>query len=1134
MDELFGVSMNLIAVVAVAVTAVIFLLLAYLAVRNPVMFKQGLRNIPRRKTQTALIVFGLMLATVIMTAAFSTGDTVASTATNDIYDLLGEIDEIIEWDTDEFPAPEDQRTIPATELERLKALFAGDDDIEAFLGLVEETLPIISLRTGLNEANATIIGLDPDDLEPFGGLPGADAAQLTGNAIVVNEDLAEALDVEAGDTLTLLFEGRPVEVSVVALGRDSVLTGRLQIFQSSLDGPGGTVNIAFLRSITGRGDTFDLIAVTNTGDARSGMGRTDVVVEKLEAALQGTPYEVNDIKKASVDLANLISSFFTTFFVVFGLFSIAAGVLLIFLIFIMLAAERKPEMGMARAVGARRRHLVESFLAEGMGYDLGSALVGLLAGMGVTIAMVALVNSTGDAGLGIDLRVTFTLRGLLVSFCLGVIATFLVITVASVRASRLNIVAAIRDLPESRPRNPEQATLFGYLRGLLNAGAAFGFFLGFLILSMRFPDSAIAFSILALIGLVGPFIYLLRGTNFYLPADERLPGAARLPLWPFFTVVAIPFYSLALLLVRLTRDRRPRSVPIWLMFAAVVVPPVGIVLAALQDRERPIAWGAGLGAFGALIGVVMMEWGLSLDGAGGSAFLFSAGVSLVLLWIGTLLRHFHIAERASMTTVSLLVLLYWYLSPAGVFDWLTGELSGDFEMFFLSGLTMVTAGTFIVTYNADILIPLVASFGSRLGRLLPAVKMAAAYPLVARVRTGLTIAMIGLIMFALITFSTINQNFVAVFFSQDAKGGWSEQVFANPNNEIDDLLASLEQAGVDTSPIEAAAMTRWANPSEVEILDPAWEQGDDPADQFQGYWVLGGDSTFLAESTFAMKYRAAGYESDEAVWEAMASGGRFAVIDGQVATGTDGFGVGDLLNLRARLSDGFEPFTITFRDPGTRELTEATVIGQVDDSASIFFSSIMVHLDTMVAAFPDSDGQVWYVRTSGVDSRDYARTIEASLVQASAESLDKLLDDQQAASGAFLLLFQGFMGLGLVVGIAALGVIAFRAVVERRQQIGMLRAIGYQRSMVAWSFLLESGMVALSGILMGLVMGVSFAWVLWTSGGIDEQSGATPFTVPWLQIAVICGIALAASLLMTYFPARAASRVAVAEALRYE
>ena len=40
------------------------------------------------------------------------------------------------------------------------------------------------------------------------------------------------------------------------------------------------------------------------------------------------------------------------------------------------------------------------------------------------------------------------------------------------------------------------------------------------------------------------------------------------------------------------------------------------------------------------------------------------------------------------------------------------------------------------------------------------------------------------------------------------------------------------------------------------------------------------------------------------------------------------------------------------------------------------------------------------------------------------------------------------MGLGLVVGVAALGVISARSVVERRQQIGVLRAIGFRRRMV--------------------------------------------------------------------------------------
>ena len=57
------------------------------------------------------------------------------------------------------------------------------------------------------------------------------------------------------------------------------------------------------------------------------------------------------------------------------------------------------------------------------------------------------------------------------------------------------------------------------------------------------------------------------------------------------------------------------------------------------------------------------------------------------------------------------------------------------------------------------------------------------------------------------------------------------------------------------------------------------------------------------------------------------------------------------------------------------------------------------------------------------------------------------------------------MGLGLVVGVAALGVITARSVVERRQQIGVLRAIGFQRRMVQLSFLLESSFIALTSSL---------------------------------------------------------------------
>ncbi len=540
MEELFGLSMNVIAAVVVAITLGIFVILAYLAVRNPVMFKTGLRNIPRRRTQTALIVFGLMLATVIMTAAFSTGDTVANTATDDTYQVAGETDLLITWDEEEYPRTEAERVIPLDDVAFLRERFAGDPDIDGFLPAIAETLPVVSLATQLNESSATIIGYDTATAGPFGWLRDRDGevVALQGNQIAINEDLAEEIDAEIGHRLTLLFEGAAVDVEVVAIAPNSFLSGALNVGASEY--PGGAVTFEFLSGVLGRGDYADAIAVTNTGGVRDGLERSDIVQEKLEEALRGKPYEVSPLKKDAIEFAKLFGSIFTTIFVVFGLFSIAAGILLIFLIFIMLAAERKPEMGMARAVGAKRRHLVESFLAEGMGYDFGAALVGLMAGIGVTFVMVGLVNSFAEEGLGLSLRVSFTVRSLIVSFCLGMIATFAVIFLAALRASRLNIVAAIRDLPETAASNPEAATWRGYVRAALNTAVAGGYVPLFALAAFRLSDYSELFLLGLLVGLVGPWIFVLRGHNFGAPAEERIAGQG-IPLWPLIFVPLIPF-----------------------------------------------------------------------------------------------------------------------------------------------------------------------------------------------------------------------------------------------------------------------------------------------------------------------------------------------------------------------------------------------------------------------------------------------------------------------------------------------------------------------------------------------------------------------------------------------------------------
>ena len=105
----------------------------------------------------------------------------------------------------------------------------------------------------------------------------------------------------------------------------------------------------------------------------------------------------------------------------------------------------------------------------------------------------------------------------------------------------------------------------------------------------------------------------------------------------------------------------------------------------------------------------------------------------------------------------------------------------------------------------------------------------------------------------------------------------------------------------------------------------------------------------------------------------------------------------------------------------------------------------------------------------GRRARRSSRRLFTAGVQA--ESLKARAEDENALFRDFFYLMQAFMGLGLFVGIAAVGVIAFRTVVERRQQIGMLRAIGYKRSTVALSFLMESSFVTLLAIFSGMSLG---------------------------------------------------------------
>jgi putative ABC transport system permease protein len=128
-------------------------------------------------------------------------------------------------------------------------------------------------------------------------------------------------------------------------------------------------------------------------------------------------------------------------------------------------------------------------------------------------------------------------------------------------------------------------------------------------------------------------------------------------------------------------------------------------------------------------------------------------------------------------------------------------------------------------------------------------------------------------------------------------------------------------------------------------------------------------------------------------------------------------------------------------------------------------------------------------------------------------------------------LLELFIALGLAVGIAALGILALRAVTERRRQIGTLRATGLTRGMILKAFLLEYLYITLLGASMGLALGVLIMYNL-VSGPFGASVGASHLFVPWstlLLVLVVTGLLATAAVVG---PSYRAAHVPPAQALR--
>lgn len=961
----------------------LLLTVALIAVRQPVARRLAGRQLYRRRSEALLALIGSTLGTAIIAGALVVGDTLNASVKHVAYQTLGPIDERV--------ASADTTT--GDPVARQLAAIRSDPNIDGVLSAHVSDGAAVSKTGDVTRAEPRVLvwGLDFAAAGRF-GTPGAPSG-LSGPTpapgdVVINAPLASSLHVRAGDVITLYLYGatQPVYVDrvvpqrgVAGAGLGSTVNRNVFMGQGTLDGFAASAGTL----------THAVTFVSNRGGVEAGAALTDRVSAKIRDELRQINARalVETPKRDVLDNAKRTGDSLGALFLMIGSFSIIAGALLLVNIFVMLADERKAQLGMLRAIGMRRSRMIGALTLEGSGYALAAVIPGALLGLAVgwTVAQIAaqIFRSFSPNGEGLTITFAFTRTSLVNAIALGLVIGITTVLLTSVRLSRFNVIAAIRDLPQTpRPRRR---------RALV--------------------------------------------------------------------------YAATLLCVILT---------------AAAVPAV----AASQPEASYI-----LPALAALCAIPLLR---DLLGSRHAITVVAGGV-LVWALIAPLVRP-HLFDHASMA------------------------------VYVIVGTLVAFSAVALVSQNQDVVLRPVRALFNRPGEAGLAVRLAVAYPLAKRFRTGATLVMYTLVTLVLVLLVEISGVINASIDRNvaSATAGYAIRLDFNPATGTQ----TLERVRAGSSGAAQIAQVTPLVSAAAFVSDPGHRRRDPLRAVVVG--VPPGQV-----SAMGFDKRLPGYPTDAAVWGLIARDPRYVVLDRFL--GASGGPAGDYY------APG-DTFTVT--NPRTGDTSRKTIAGILTNSLMFYAlsgenSGNVYPVVTSDAAVRSDFGQsaqtsAAFVRVRrGVDPAALATRLQGDFLYSSLVATPMAASVRRAFSAniAFFRLMQGFLALGLAIGIIGLGVVMVRAVRERRRTIGVLRALGFRSATVERSFLIESGLVAVEGVVLGSILGVLTTWLMYQKSAVFNGVRVA-FPVEWATIGVLAAVTVLASLAATMAPARRAAAIRPAVAVR--
>jgi len=735
--------------------------------------------------------------------------------------------------------------------------------------------------------------------------------------------------------------------------------------------------------------------------------------DEAKAALYDV--SIRDIKTSIIESSESASENVAGFFLVFGSFTVVAGILLVINIFVMLAEERKSSMGMLRALGMQRPEMRAMFVFEGSLLSIISSAIGSLVGIFVAF-LISLGFKITFSSLNSDFVFYWSYSSLIAGFAIGFIITWVTLWMTSWRNSRLNVVAALRDLPTNNN------STFSWL---------------WILVSLGLFSGSIFFGIL---------LFILDSESEMLHASWMMVG--------YLTILG--------------------SMPL-----------LGILLHYFVKPRFKIL-----------------------------NFTFSRNSILPKL----------------LMTICAVSLLLWTSIPESI-DTVRGSYEETRYSFIPLGIFSVAAGVLILTSIAPTVARIIGRSGILVKKFGPVISTALAYPLSKPLRSSLVVGMFSLTIFSVVVLA-----------------GFSAQFETYSNSFVDDAQGEFELLGTGSleRPLEIESnVENWPWPENyshndfdaisllhfnyVRISDQVDEQSSykELKNNASRYYIRGIDENFANHGGLPLiAWDESLANSEKEIWQLVSENEIFVIVDSAFAMtynidgNENGIQLGDVLVLHNYNNMAIEK--------------EVIVVGVLKEGSLLSLGGIFAQDDLAIQYFGAEPTRIMFSIPDDKtidEMKDLSKELETSFVDYGMQVyvIEEEVIEIQSLIFAIFSIFKAFLALGLIVGIAGLGVVTMRSVSERQHQTGVLRALGFEKRMILFGYLLELTWISLLGMINGVLIAILFHYQLYRV--FWSEQGAI-FTMPWAEIGLFVFGAFLLVLLFTALPIRKASQIHPAEALR--